>query len=222
MQTAINLILLGPPGAGKGTQAKEISEKRGLLQLSTGDMLRLAAEAGTEVGCQAKALMDKGQLVPDGIAIKIISDRIDQADCCRGFVLDGFPRTLLQAAALDQMLEDAKKKLRAVIQLSVDPTRLVERIVGRHSCAKCGEAYHDRFKPPKVAGVCDKCGSTAFSRRADDNEETVSNRLMAYYRSTAPLAGYYFCKGSLKTVDGMAPIAEVAKEIDGLLDAGRE
>ncbi|KAB2916678.1 MAG: adenylate kinase [Hyphomicrobiaceae bacterium] len=214
----MNLILLGPPGAGKGTQAKEIEARRGLVQLSTGDMLRSAAAAGTDVGRRAKALMDKGQLVPDEVVIEIIANRIDQADCATGFVLDGFPRTLPQAAALDDMLRSAKKQLHAVIELSVDPKRLVERIAGRYCCAKCGAGYHERFKRPEVAGVCDACGSAAFSRRADDTEEAVANRLMAHYKSTAPLTGYYFCKGYLRAVDGMAPIAEVAKEIEKVLD----
>jgi adenylate kinase len=215
----MNLVLLGPPGAGKGTQAKAVAAKRGLVQLSTGDILRRAVEAGTDIGRQAKTLMDKGQLVPDGIVLTVVADRIAQADCRTGFILDGFPRTLQQAAALDEILDNAKTKLHAVIELSVDPDSLAERIVGRHACATCGEGYHDRFKQPKHAGVCDKCGSTAFSRRPDDTENTLLTRLMAYYRNTAPLAGYYFCKGSLRTVDGMLPIGQVASQIDHLLDA---
>lgn len=213
----MNIILLGPPGAGKGTQAKEISEKRGLEQLSTGDMLRAAAKAGSKVGLAAKALMDKGELVPDKVVVDIISQRIDEPDCAKGFILDGFPRTLNQAAALDTMLASKKKQMNAVIELKVDYNRLVERIVGRYACAKCGEGYHDRFKRPQKRHVCDICGSTEFSRRADDNAETVTTRLMAYYRETAPLIGYYFCKGILKSVDGMAPIDEVAQEIDKVL-----
>jgi adenylate kinase len=215
----MNLILLGPPGAGKGTQAKEIETKRGLIQLSTGDMLRAAAKAGTKVGLRVKAIMDRGELVSDDIVIGIISERIDQPDCRNGFILDGFPRTLLQAAALDTMLNDKGRKLDVVIELKVDYNRLVERIVGRYTCAKCGEGYHDRFKRPQVRGTCDVCGSHEFTRRADDNAETVSTRLMAYYRDTAPLTGYYFCKGSLRAVDGMEPIAEVAKAISAVLDA---
>lgn len=217
----MNLILLGPPGAGKGTQAKEIQLRHGLVQLSTGDMLRAAVKAGTEVGQKAKAIMEKGELVPDEVVIKIISDRIDQPDCHKGFILDGFPRTLMQAAALDEMLARKKKKLDAVIELKVDYNRLVERIVGRYTCAKCGEGYHDRFKRPKVRQVCDVCGSTEFTRRADDNAETVTTRLMAYYRDTAPLTGYYFCKGTLRTVDGMAAIDEVAREIERHLTEAR-
>lgn len=215
----MNLILLGPPGAGKGTQAKEIETKRRLVQLSTGDMLRSAAKAGTEVGLRVKAIMDHGELVADDIVVGIISERIDQPDCKNGFILDGFPRTLGQAAALDKMLADKGRKMDAVVELKVDYNRLVERIIGRYTCAKCGEGYHDRFKRPQVRGTCDVCGSHDFTRRADDNAETVSTRLLAYYRDTAPLTGYYFCKGILRSVDGMEPIADVAKAIDAVLDA---
>ncbi len=213
----MNLILLGPPGAGKGTQAKEIAAKYRLIQLSTGDMLRAAVAAGSEVGRRAKAIMDKGELVPDAIVIKIISERMDQADCKAGAILDGFPRTLAQASALDKMLEEKNQKLNAAIELKADDNQLIERIIGRFTCAKCGEGYHDRFKRPKVRGVCDICQSTEFTRRPDDNADTVNKRLMVYYRETAPLLGYYFCKGSLRSVDGMAPIAQVAKEIDKVL-----
>lgn len=213
----MNLILLGPPGAGKGTQSKEIETKRGLIQLSTGDMLRAAAKAGTKVGLAAKAIMEKGELVPDEVVIGIISERIDAPDCAKGFILDGFPRTLNQAAALDDLLLKKGMKLNAVIELKVDYNQLVERIVGRYACAKCGEGYHDRFRRPKVRQVCDVCGSQEFVRRADDNAETVTNRLMAYYRETAPLTGYYFCKKILRAVDGMAPIDQVAIAIDKLL-----
>ncbi len=213
----MKLILLGPPGAGKGTQAQELSKKRGLVQLSTGDMLRAATKAGTEIGLKAKSLMEKGELVPDEVVVKIISDRIEQPDCVNGFILDGFPRTLQQAAALDRMLAAKSDKLDAVIELKVDYNQLVERIVGRYACAKCGEGYHDRFKRPKVRGVCDVCGSTEFTRRADDNAETVTTRMMAYYRETSPLVGYYFCKEILHAVDGMAPIGEVAAAIDGVV-----
>jgi adenylate kinase len=213
----MNLILLGPPVAGKGTQAQELAKRRGLVQLSTGEMLRLAAKDGTPVGLEASALMEKGQLVPDEVVVKIISDRIDQPDCAGGFILDGFPRTLQQAAALDRMLEEKGSKLTAVIELKADFNRLVERIVGRYACAKCGQGYHDRFKRPKVRGVCDVCGGTEFSRRSDDNAETVTTRMMAYYRETSPLIGYYFCKGTLHSVDGMASIGEVAASIDSLV-----
>lgn len=215
----MKLILLGPPGAGKGTQAKEIEGKRGLVQLSTGDMLRAAAKSGSPLGLQLKAVMDRGELVSDDVVIKIIAERIAQPDCAKGFILDGFPRSLGQASALDKMLADKGTKMDLVVELKVDPNRLVERIVGRYTCTKCGEGYHDRFKQPKVAGVCDVCGNREFSRRADDNAETVTTRLMAYYRETSPLIGYYYCKGNLRSVDGMAPIGDVAKAIDALIEA---
>jgi adenylate kinase len=215
----MKLILLGPPGAGKGTQAKEIEGERGLVQLSTGDMLRAAVKSGSPIGAQLKAVMDRGELVSDDIVIEIIAQRIEQPDCAKGFILDGFPRSLGQASALDKMLAGKGTKLDLVIELKVDPNRLVERIVGRYTCTKCGEGYHDRFKQPKVAGVCDVCGNKEFSRRADDNAETVTTRLMAYYRETSPLIGYYYCKGNLRSVDGMAPIGDVAMAIDALIDA---
>ena len=213
----MNLILLGPPGAGKGTQAEVLAAKHKLVQLSTGAMLRAAVKAGTEVGRKAEAIMKKGGLVSDDIVVRIIKDRIAEPDCANGFILDGFPRTLPQAAALEKMLKSAKRKLDAVVELKVDDEVLVERISGRFSCSKCGAGYHDKFQRPKVANVCDVCGSTEFVRRADDNAETVTNRLMAYYRETAPLTGYYFCKKILKQVDGMAPISDVARQIDALL-----
>ena len=212
-----NLMLLGPPGAGKGTQAKEIATRHGLIQLSTGDMLRAAVSAGSEIGRHVKEIMAKGELVPDAVVIEIISERMDAPDCKGGVILDGFPRNLVQAAALDKVLEEKKRKLDAVIELKVDDNQLIQRIVGRFTCAKCGEGYHDRFKRPKVRGVCDICQSTEFTRRPDDNADTVSKRLMVYYRETAPLLGYYFCKGNLRTVDGMAPIDQVAKEISAVL-----
>lgn len=214
----MNLILLGPPGSGKGTQAQEIAEKRGLVQLSTGEMLREAAEAGTEVGWRAKRIMERGELVADEVVVKIISERIDQEDCQGGFILDGFPRTLQQAATLDRLLAEKGKQMDVVVELKVDYNQLVERIVGRFTCAKCHAGYHDRFKQPKQVGVCDACGSTEFVRRTDDNAETVRTRLFAYYRETAPLIGYYFCKGTLRSVDGMASITEVAVQIDNVLD----
>jgi adenylate kinase len=213
------LILLGPPGAGKGTQAKEIATRRGLIQLSTGDMLRAAVAAGTEVGRKAKPIMEKGLLVPDEIVIGVFAERIEQPDCRKGMILDGFPRTLAQASALDQVLKKKKLKLDAVIELKVDDKALVERISGRFSCAKCHTGYHDTFKPTKVPGVCDVCQSTEFERRKDDAPETVRERLMVYYRDTSPLIGYYYCKGSLRTVDGMAPIEEVTGAIGGVIDA---
>ena len=213
----MNLILLGPPGAGKGTQAEALVARHGLVQLSTGSMLREAVKAGTEVGRQADAVMKSGGLVSDDIVIRIIADRIAQPDCANGFILDGFPRTLAQAAALDKLLTDRSMKLDSVVELKVNDEALVERIAGRFSCAKCGAGYHDTNKTPKVKGVCDSCGSTEFSRRSDDNAETVQKRLMAYYRETSPLIGYYFAKGNLKTVDGMAPIGEITKSIDAIV-----
>ena len=210
----MNLILLGPPGAGKGTQAQELAARRGLVQLSTGDMLRAAVKAGTDVGREADAVMKAGGLVSDDIVIRIISERIDQPDCANGFILDGFPRTLPQAAALDVLMQQKGKKLDKVIELKVDDSALIDRISGRFTCGKCGAGYHDQNKPTKVAGTCDSCGSTEFVRRADDNAETVKNRLMAYYRQTAPLLGYYFAYQRLVSIDGMAPIADVARQLD--------
>jgi len=214
----MNIILLGPPGAGKGTQAKDLSERRGIPQLSTGDMLRAAVKAGSTVGRQAEAVMKAGGLVSDDIVIRIIEERIAQPDCGRGFILDGFPRTLPQAAALDSLMARLGKSLDAVIEMKVDDSALVARISGRFTCAKCGMGYHDTFKPTAKAGVCDSCGATEFTRRADDNAETVKTRLMAYYRETSPLIGYYFCKGNLATIDGMASIGDVAKGLDAVLN----
>jgi adenylate kinase len=211
------LILLGPPGAGKGTQAKELAARRGLVQLSTGDMLRAAVAAGTEIGVKAKPIMEKGLLVPDEIVIGSVAERLDRPDCKSGVIFDGFPRTLAQASALDNVLEEKKLKLDAVIEFKVDDEVLVQRISGRFSCAKCGAGYHDTFKPTKVKGVCDVCQSTEFERRKDDAPETVRARLLVYYRETSPLIGYYFCKGKLKTVDGMGPIEQVAAQIGKVL-----
>ncbi|HKZ96835.1 MAG TPA: adenylate kinase [Hyphomicrobiaceae bacterium] len=213
----MNVILLGPPGAGKGTQAQDLAARRGLVQLSTGDMLRAAVKAGTEIGGKAKAIMEHGGLVPDDIVIGIIADRIVKPDCATGFILDGFPRTLPQAVGLDGLLEKLGKRLDAVVELRVDDAALIDRIAGRFSCAKCGAGYHDRHKQPMKSGVCDECGSTEFARRADDNAETVKTRLMAYYRETAPLIGYYFALGKLKSVDGMSSIPDVARQIDQAL-----
>ena len=214
----MNLILLGPPGAGKGTQAQQIAHRHKIVQLSTGDMLREAIAAGTETGLRAKAVMERGELVADDVVIGIISDRIDEPDCKGGFILDGFPRTLAQAAALETLLTKKQRILDGVIELRVDFNQLVERITGRFACTKCNEGYHDRFKRPKVDGVCDVCGSRHFSRRPDDNAETVQNRLLTYYRDTSPLIGYYFCKGTLKSINAMDPIAKVTKELLKLLD----
>lgn len=213
----MRLILLGPPGAGKGTQAQRIVEKHGIPQLSTGDMLRAAVSAGTEVGKRAKAVMDAGNLVSDEIVNAIVSERIDQADCAKGFILDGYPRTLVQADAVGDMLSSKGTKLDVVIELEVDDRVLVDRISGRYTCAKCGTGYHDRNHKPKVDGVCDKCGSTEFKRRADDNAETVATRLQDYYKKTSPLIGYYHAKGLLKSVDGMADMDNVTVEIEAIL-----
>ena len=214
----MKLILLGPPGAGKGTQAKRLEELRGLRQLSTGDMLRAAVKSGSEIGLRAKRLMDAGQLVPDEVVVQLIADRIGSADCAKGFILDGFPRTVPQAKALDAMLERRGERLDAVIELTVDEKALVERISGRFTCKSCGTGYHDRFKQPRQEGVCDSCGSREFVRRSDDNAETVKARLDEYRAKTAPILPYYEAKGLLKRVDGMADPAGVARQIDALIE----
>ena len=215
----MNLILLGPPGAGKGTQAKRIEDKYGLVQLSTGDMLRAVVASGSELGREAKRIMDSGQLMPDSLMIDMISARIDEPDCTKGFILDGFPRTTGQAVALDEMLAEKGINLDVVIEIKVDEEALVERITGRYSCVVCGAGYHDRFQRPEVEGVCDKCGSGDFNRRADDNEETVRSRLAAYHEQTAPIMPYYDSKGVMRSVDGMADIEEVTAELLEILDA---
>lgn len=207
------LILLGPPGAGKGTQAQALMVARGLVQLSTGDMLREAVAAKTELGLGAKAAMDAGDLVSDDIVILIIAERIENKDCERGFILDGFPRTVAQAEALDLMLEQKGSQLDHVIEIRVDEEELVKRIAGRFSCAKCNENYHDTFKRPAKDGVCDVCGGTEFTRRSDDRAETVRARLEAYRNQTAPLLPYYRAKGTLRSVDGMNSIEAVTEEI---------
>ena len=209
----MRLILLGPPGAGKGTQAQWLKETYAIPQLSTGEMLREAVAKGTEVGREAKSIMEAGKLVSDDVINRIVAERIDQPDCANGFILDGFPRTIPQAAALDQMLAERGLKLDAVVEIKVDNQALVERISGRFSCAKCGAGYHDSFKPTAVAGVCDVCGGTEFVRRKDDNAETVAARLAAYEAQTAPLLPYYGHKGLVRTVDGMAAIGEVTAAI---------
>jgi adenylate kinase len=186
----MNVILLGPPGAGKGTQAKRIEEKYGLVQLATGDMLRAAIAAGTEVGRKAKPIMDAGQLVPDDILIAMIAERIAAPDCRNGFILDGFPRTVRQAEALDAMLAGRRRRLDCVIEMKVDEAALVDRITGRFTCTKCGASYHDRYKQPRTAGVCDDCGKKTLSRRADDTAETIKARLAAYHGQTAPIVPY--------------------------------
>ena len=215
----MNLILLGPPGAGKGTQAKRLEDRHGLVQLSTGDMLRAVVASGVPLGQQAKEIMAAGKLMPDELMIEMIADRISKPDCATGFILDGFPRTVPQAEALDRMLEDKGLKLDHVIEMKVDDAALVERITGRYTCAKCGQGYHDKFQTPKVDSVCDNCGSTEFTRRADDNAETVTARLAAYHKQTAPILPYYKERGVLETVDGMADIDVVTEQIEALLKA---
>jgi len=213
----MNLVLLGPPGAGKGTQAKLLEDARSLVKLSTGDMLRAAVAAGTELGRKAGDLMEQGQLVPDELVIKLIAENIDE-DSGKGFILDGFPRTITQAEALDRLLKKRGKKLDHVIVMAVDDEALIERIGGRFACATCGEGYHDLYKMPKVEGVCDRCGGTQLVRRRDDNEEVVRSRLKAYHALTEPLIDYYTGQGKVREVDGMADIGTVEREIAKALD----
>lgn len=212
------IILLGPPGAGKGTQASRIMNARGLVQLSTGDMFRAAVAAETEVGKKAKEFLDAGKLVTDDIVIGIIADRIEKDDCKGGFLLDGFPRTVAQADALDQLLKNKGLKVDAVVEMKVIDKSLVDRITGRYTCSTCNEGYHDAHLKPQKAGVCDSCGSTNFTRRSDDNRETVISRLDAYHTQTAPLLPYYTEKGVLKTIDGMAGIDDVTIQINTVLN----
>ena len=200
------LILLGPPGAGKGTQARMLEEQFGLVQLSTGDLLRAAVAAGTDAGKAAKAVMEAGGLVSDDIVIAILRDRMAEPDCTKGVILDGFPRTTVQAKALDTLLAEAGQSINAAISFEVDDAAMVERISGRYTCAGCGEGYHDSFKQPQTAGTCDKCGATEFKRRADDKAETVAERLKAYHADTAPLIGYYETQGALQKIDAMGDI----------------
>ncbi len=207
------IILMGPPGGGKGTQARVLQDAFGIVQLSTGDMLRAAVKAGTEVGLKAKAIMEAGGLVPDAVMVGVISSRIAEPDCAKGFILDGFPRTIPQAEALDAMLADKGMGLDAVIEVRVPDAMIVERITGRYACAKCGAGYHDTFQRPKAEGVCDACGSTEFVRRKDDTAETVATRLAAYHDQTAPLLPYYAKRGLLKTIDGAAAISDVTRQL---------
>lgn len=214
----MNIILLGPPGAGKGTQAGRLVEERNMVQLSTGDMLRAAKTSGTEMGKKVAAVMDRGELVTDEIVIGLIEEQLSTADADGGFIFDGFPRTLAQADALGSLLEKLDQKLDTVVEMRVDDTALVKRITGRFTCGNCGHGYHDEFKKPAKDGVCDECGGTEFKKRADDNEESLKTRLMAYYKETSPLIGYYYAKEQLQSVDGLASIEEVAGSIAGALD----
>ena len=211
------LILLGPPGAGKGAQSARLEEAHGIKQLSTGDMLRALVASGSPLGQEAKAVMDAGQLVSDDLIGKMIAERIDAPDCANGFILDGFPRTVPQAEMLDRLLTEKGLKLDAVIELKVDEAALIDRIVNRFSCAKCGALYNEKSSPPKVDGVCDVCGSTEFTRRSDDNEETVKKRFAAYNAQTAPILPYYGDRGVMQQVDGMASMENVTAEIAKVL-----
>jgi adenylate kinase len=213
----MNLILLGPPGAGKGTQAKRIQERWGLIQLSTGEILRDAVEVGDEIGVKAGPVLAAGDFVPDEIVIHVVAERLSKPDCLDRFMLDGFPRTTVQAGALDDLLNDRNLKIDAVIQLVVDDSVLTERITGRYACSKCSAGYHEKFKQPKIAGICDVCGSESFGWREDDKAETVRSRLEHYHLATEPILPYYRERGVLFEVDGMQEIDRVAEEIDGIL-----
>ena len=213
----MDIILLGPPGAGKGTQAQRLVEHHGMRQLSTGDMLRETRKADTELGRKVAGIMDSGGLVSDEIVSAMIDAKLSDMGPEVGAIFDGYPRTAAQADQLDEILAKHGRQLDHVIELEVDEDALVERITGRFTCAKCGEGYHDVFKQPKQEGVCDKCGSTEFKRRPDDNRETVEKRLKAYYKETAPLIGYYYAKGKLSSVDGMASMDDVTASIEKVL-----
>ena len=216
----MRLILLGPPGAGKGTQAQHMVNAYNITQLSTGDMLRSAVAAGTDIGKRAKMAMDAGDLVSDDILVCMISDRVNEDDCKNGFILDGFPRTVAQAEALEQILGKMNLNLDAVIEIRVDDAQLIGRIAGRYTCANCGAGYHDTNLKPKVDGICNNCGRNEFTRRSDDNAEAVATRLQAYHEQTAPLLPFYRGKGCLKTVDGMADIDDVTQAMKALLEQG--
>jgi len=214
----MNIILLGPPGAGKGTQAGFLVAERNMVQLSTGDMLRAAKTSGTEMGKKVAAVMDRGELVTDEIVIGLIEEQLTTADAAGGFIFDGFPRTLAQADALGALLEKVGQKLDTVIEMRVDDSALVKRITGRFTCGSCGAGYHEEFKKPAKDGVCDECGGTEFKKRADDNEESLKTRLMAYYKETSPLIGYYYAKEQLQSVDGLGTMDAVASDITSALD----
>lgn len=213
----MDIILLGPPGAGKGTQASRLEDEHGMVQLSTGDMLRAAVKAGTEVGMRAKALMDAGELVPDEVVSGIIGDKLDELGSEKGVIFDGYPRTAAQAASLDEILTARNRALAYVIELAVDEDALVERIVGRFTCGNCGEGYHDTFKQPSKEGVCDACGESQFKRRPDDNEETVRTRMTEYRAKTAPILPIYEARGIVRKVNGMGSMAEVNDAIEAVL-----
>lgn len=214
----MRIILIGAPGAGKGTQARILQERYNIVQLSTGDMLRAGIKAGDALGSKVKSIMDSGALVPDDLMIDLIDQRLDEEDCSNGFILDGFPRTVAQAEALDSLLDNKSLKMDAVIEITVDEEALVKRITGRFTCSDCGEGYHDEFKPTKIDGVCDICKSTDFTRRPDDNEKTVRNRLSAYHELTAPILPYYEKAGTLVKVDGMREIDDVSDAINAVLE----
>lgn len=213
----MNIILLGPPGAGKGTQARYLVETRGMVQLSTGDMLREAKDSGTEMGKIVAEVMAKGQLVTDEIVIGLIKEKLETVKA-NGFIFDGFPRTLAQADALGDLLEAEGQSLDAVIEMEVDDAALVQRITARSTCGNCGEVYNDITKPIPADGKCSNCGGTEFKRRADDNEESLKTRLMEYYKKTSPLIGYYYAKGMLTKVDGLGEIDTVRDAIAAVLD----
>lgn len=213
----MNIIFLGPPGAGKGTQSKRLEGRYGIAQISTGDMLRAEVAAGTEIGREAKGLMDAGKLIPDSVIVSMLESRIQQPDCAKGFILDGFPRTVAQAEALDDMLQRKNSKIDVVLVLNVDEEALADRISGRFSCSKCGTSYHDTFRPIAKPGVCDVCGSESFTRRPDDNRETVIARLASYRAETMPLLPYYEQHDLVVMIDGMAPIEEVSAQIDQVM-----
>lgn len=215
----MTIVLIGPPGCGKGTQAKTLVDNHGMEHLSSGDLLRSAVSQGTELGKRVDAILERGELVDDDTMIDLIAERIDQSSPAGGYIFDGFPRTVAQAEALDKMLADRGQKIDAAIQLAADDAALVTRITGRYTCAKCGEGYHDQFKRPAKDGVCDNCGGTKFTRRDDDKEETVKARLAVYHKQTAQLLPYYEAKGVLRTVDGMAEIGAVSEAIQQVMKA---